>query len=359
MIKVGVIGCGYAAKTFHIPLITVSDSFELTAISSSQGQALKSQFPQVSVFDRAEDLIANADVNLVVITAPNNSHYPIAKKCLENGLNVIVEKPMVTTSAEAQELGNIARQGSLLLSVFHNRRWDGDFLTVKRLIANQRLGDLRLFESHFDRFRPTVRQRWREQPGQGSGIWFDLGSHLVDQALNLFGLPEALTARCLPLREGSKTTDYFHVQLHYKNHEVVLHASSFSAAPNNRFRLEGTKASFTKYGLDPQEQQLKDGANPKDSHYGVEDELNYGRLYSESSSEPIETDQGCYQQYYIGISAALESGADNPVNPQDGVEVLKILELAEESSANGIRLAVPKAIPEILQPASVDSTNGQ
>jgi scyllo-inositol 2-dehydrogenase (NADP+) len=144
MIKVGVIGCGYSAKTFHIPLITVSDSFELTAISSSQGQALKSQFPQVSVFDRAEDLIANADVNLVVITAPNNNHYPIAKKCLENGLNVIVEKPMVTNSAEAQELVNIARQGSLLLSVFHNRRWDGDFLTVKRLIANQRLGDLGL-----------------------------------------------------------------------------------------------------------------------------------------------------------------------------------------------------------------------
>jgi scyllo-inositol 2-dehydrogenase (NADP+) len=344
MIKVAVIGYGYSAQTFHIPLINASDSFELAAISSSQKDLLERHYPQVLVFDTAEKLIASAAVDLVVITAPNDAHYPIAKQCLECGINVVVEKPMVTTSTEAQELTTIARERSLLLSVFHNRRWDGDFLTIKKLLDNNLVGDVRFFESHFDRFRPRVRQRWREQPGQGSGVWFDLGSHLVDQAISLFGLPEALTARCLTLRKGSKTTDYFHVLLHYNDLEVVLHASSFSAAPNVRFRLEGTGGSFVKYGLDPQEQQLTSGITPNDPCYGEEDADNYGRFYTESSTELIETEQGCYQQYYAEISAALALGADNPVNPEEAVEVLKILELAEISSVKGIRLAVPKSI---------------
>jgi len=344
MIKVAVIGYGYSAQTFHIPLINASDSFELAAISSSKKDLLERHYPQVLVFDTAEKLIASAAVDLVVITAPNDAHYPIAKQCLEYGINVVVEKPMVTTSTEAQELTTIARERSLLLSVFHNRRWDGDFLTIKKLLDNNLVGDVRFFESHFDRFRPRVRQRWREQPGQGSGVWFDLGSHLVDQAISLFGLPEALTARCLTLRKGSKTTDYFHVLLHYNDLEVVLHASSFSAAPNVRFRLEGTGGSFVKYGLDPQEQQLTSGVTPNDPCYGAEDADNYGRFYTESSTELIETEQGCYQQYYAEISAALALGADNPVNPEEAVEVLKILELAEISSVKGIRLAVPKSI---------------
>jgi len=348
MLKVGVIGCGYSAKTFHIPLINASDSFQLVAISSSQKDAVASEYPQATIFETAQDLISSADVDLVVITAPNDAHYPIAKQCLENGLNVVVEKPMVTTSIEAQELIEIARERSLLLSVFHNRRWDGDFLTVKKLLDQAVVGDVRLFESHFERFRPVVRQRWREQAGLGSGIWFDLGSHLVDQAVSLFGLPDALTARCLPLREGSETTDYFHVLLHYQNLEVVLHASCFSAAPNNRFRLEGTKGSYIKYGLDPQEPQLKNGMTPNDRGYGVEDTQDHGRLYFESSSELIKTEQGCYQKYYAEICEAIESGTDNPVDPEDAVEVLKILELAEKSSVNGTTLLVPKPLSNRL-----------
>ena len=344
MIKVGIIGFGYSAKTFHIPLINASQSFELTAISSSQKNLLATEYPQFLVFDTAQDLIAGADINLVVITAPNEAHYPIAKQCLESGLNVIVEKPMVTTSIEAQELIDIARERSLLLSVFHNRRWDGDFLTLQKIVHKTVVGDVRLFESRFDRFRPTVRQRWREQPGPGSGIWFDLGSHLVDQTIRLFGLPKALTARCLPMRDDSKTTDYFHVLLHYKNLEVILHGSSFSAAPNIRFRLEGSKGSFVKYGLDPQEQQLKNGASPNDSCYGLEAEQDFGCFYSEYSSELIKTEPGCYQQYYAEVSNAIESGADNPVSPEDAVNVLKILELAEKSSAKGTTLSVPKSL---------------
>ncbi len=342
MIKVGVIGYGYSAKTFHMPLIKTSKSLELAAISSSQKETVGVKYPHVSIFETAQGLITSGNLELVVITAPNDVHYQLAKQCLENGINVVLEKPMVTTSLEAEELVNIAKERSLILSVFHNRRWDGDFLTVKKLLDNNLIGDIRFFESHFDRFRPTVRQRWREQPGQGSGIWFDLGSHLVDQAISIFGSPEAITARCLPLREGSKTTDYFHVLLHYKNLEVVLHASSFSAAPNNRFRVEGTKGSYVKYGLDPQEEQLKNGITPNQSSYGVEIAEHYGIFYSDSSSELIETKDGCYHQYYSGITEAIQSGGSNPVNPEDIVEVLRILELAEKSSINGETLSVCK-----------------
>ncbi|TWX72925.1 oxidoreductase [Colwellia sp. C1TZA3] len=340
MIKVGVIGYGYSAKTFHIPLIETSEYMELVAINSSQKELVREQYPNIFIFDTAQALITNANLELIVITAPNGVHYSLAKFCLEHGINVVIEKPMVTTSVEAQELVDLAKEHALLLSVFHNRRWDGDFLTVKKLLQNNQLGDVRYFESHYDRFRPTVRQRWREQAGKGSGIWFDLGSHLVDQAINLFGLPEALTARCLPLRIGSETTDYFHVLLHYENLEVVLHASSFLAAPNMRFRIEGTKGSFIKYGFDPQEAQLKKGISPKNALYGVENEEEYGRLYTEFASTAIATQQGCYNQYYLEIVQAIKLAGANPVNPADVVEVLSILELAEISSESGKKMMI-------------------
>ena len=332
MIRVGIIGFGYSAKTFHIPLIEANDSFIFTSISSSQQASLKEKYPHVSIYESPEELVANGELDLVIITAPNDVHYSLAKLCLENDIHVVLEKPMTTTSLEAQSLVTLAKERSLVLSVFHNRRWDGDFLTVKKLLEENRLGDVRYFESHFDRFRPNVRNRWRELPGPGSGIWFDLGSHLVDQAMCLFGIPKSITARCLTMRENAKATDYFHVQLHYENLEVVLHASSFSAVPNCRFRVEGTKGSYVKYGLDVQEEQLKDGVSPNDSSYGLEGEEGFGRLYSEASSELIESEQGCYQQYYIKLAEVLNSEGHNPVDPEGAVTVIQILELAERSS---------------------------
>ena len=308
---------------------------QLAAISSSKLSIVKVNHPSVTLFDSADKLITSGNIDLVIITAPNHVHFKLVKLCLESGVHVVVEKPMVTTSVEAQELVSIAKKRALVLSVFHNRRWDGDFLTVQKLLRENKLGEIKYFESHYDRFRPLVRQRWREEPGPASGIWYDLGSHLVDQTITLFGLPEALTARCLSLRNDSKTTDYFHVQLHYSGHEAVLHASSFAAAPNNRFRLEGSEGSFIKYGFDPQEEQLKNGLMPDQLGYGVEGKPQYGSLYSETSVELIETEMGCYQQYYQGIASAINIGGSNPVNSIDAVAVLKILELAEESSLTG------------------------
>ena len=335
MIRVGIIGFGYSAKTFHIPLIEAIDSFIFTSISSSQGAAVKEKHPYVSVYESPEALVASGEVDLVIITAPNDVHYSLAKLCLENDIHVVLEKPMTTTSLEAQSLVALAKERSLVLSVFHNRRWDGDFLTVKKLLKERQLGDVRYFESHFDRFRPNVRERWREQPGPGSGIWFDLGSHLVDQAICLFGIPNSVTARCLPMRENTKTTDYFHVQLHYENLEVVLHASSFSAAPNCRFRIEGTRGSYVKYGLDPQEEQLKSGLTPNDAAYGTESEEEFGHLYLESSSELIVSEQGCYQAYYEELAKTINAVGGNPVSPVDAGIVIRIIELAESSSELG------------------------
>ena len=347
MIKVGIIGYGYSTKTFHIPLIEASQQFDLVAISSSQSEVVKDKYPFITVFRTAAELISNAIVDLIVIAAPNQAHYSLAKSCMQQGLHVILEKPMVTNSLQGQLLVEFAKKYSVILSVFHNRRWDGDFLTVKKLLNNMVLGDkgdlgkkggigdIRYFESHFDRFRPVVRKRWKEESGPGGGIWFDLGSHLVDQAICLFGLPDSVTGRCLTSRENSEVTDYFHVILHYKQFEAVLHASSFAAGPNRRFYMEGTKGSFIKYGFDPQEEQLKKGISPSEKGFGAERPQEYGTLYHENKKRQVETEVGCYQHFYVGIANAIKNGIDCPVNCEDAINVIKILELAEESSRAG------------------------
>ncbi len=335
MIKTGITGYGYSARTFHLPLIESSGQFEFAAVSTSRPEDVRLKYPSVQIYKTAHDLITSSDVELIIITAPNDVHFDLAKLCLLNGKHVVLEKPMVTKSSEAEQLIVLAEKQCLVLSVFHNRRWDGDFLTVKKIIEEKSIGDIRYFESHFDRFRPEVKKRWREMPGPGSGIWFDLGSHLADQAIYLFGLPEALTARCLMTRENSETVDYFHVQLHYKNLEVVLHASSFCAGPNRRFHIEGTGGSYIKYGLDPQEDQLKNGMIPTDTDYGIEEKEKFGTLFNGTETKKIETAAGCYQHYYSGIAGAVNNKDICPVKSEDAQNIIKILELAEVSSLTG------------------------
>ncbi len=335
MIKTGVIGYGYSAKTFHLPLIVSSKQFELSAISTSRSEEVRLKFPSISIFNTVHDLITTSGVELIIITAPNDVHFSLAKICLENGKHVVLEKPMVTTSSEAEELAEFAETQGLILSVFHNRRWDGDYLTVKKIIEEKLIGDIRYFESHFDRFRPEVKKRWREMPRAGNGIWYDLGSHLIDQAVCLFGLPESLTARCLLLKKNSEATDYFHVLLHYKKLEVVLHASSFCAGPNKRFHIEGTKGSFIKYGFDPQESHLKKGMLPSETNFGIEGKEKFGTLYNGTKAIKVDTEAGCYHQYYSGIANAINNKKVCPVKCEDALNIIKILEQAEISSRSG------------------------
>ncbi|EKF9442414.1 oxidoreductase [Vibrio cholerae] len=339
-LKVGVIGYGYSAKTFHLPFIDSLESLTLSAISSSQQQMVQEDWPQIAYFDSAQRLITESDVDLVVITAPNDVHFSLAKLALEHGKHVIVEKPFVTQIEQGRTLIELARQQGLLLSVFHNRRWDGDFLTVKKLIEQGQLGDVKVFESHFDRYRPVVRQRWREQAQEGGGILFDLAPHLLDQALVLFGLPQSLSADCRMMRPEATTIDYFDLQLYYPQHVVRLHANLYSPEPNVRYQVLGSLGKYVKYGLDPQEDRLKAGERPTHPQWSQEMPEQYGILYHAEGSENVITELGGYQHYFTQVVEAIRNGAPNPVSAESALQSIQLIELALESSAKGQRLAV-------------------
>ncbi|MCW8345837.1 oxidoreductase [Vibrio sp. ZSDZ65] len=341
-IKTAVIGYGFSAKTFHIPFISSMAEFDLCAISSSQAESVTHDWPTVAHYHTADELLNNSDAELVIITAPNDVHFSLAKKALENNKHVIIEKPFVTQVEDGETLVALAEKQQRVLSVYHNRRWDGDFLTVKKLIEEGKIGDIKHFESHFDRFRPEVRQRWREQTTNGGGILFDLGSHLIDQSLDLFGLPDAITAQCLMLREGSSNVDYFNVTLHYPNHVVLLHGDLFSAAPNHRFSVKGTKGSYEKFGLDPQEERLIAGVSPSEPNWTEEAVEHHGNLYHADSINKVVTEPGNYQHYFATMAEAVRNNGRPPVEANDAIWTIKIIELAMESSRLGKTLTVEK-----------------
>ncbi len=339
-IKTAVIGYGFSAKTFHIPFISGLDEFELCAISTSQKEAVEHDWPAVEYYATAESLLSQSDAELVIITAPNDVHFSLAKMAIENNKHVVLEKPFVTNLADGAALIELAHQHDRLLTVYHNRRWDGDYLTVKKLIDDGVLGDVKSFESHFDRFRPQVRQRWREQSTDGGGILFDLGSHLIDQALQLFGLPESLTAQCLMMRDQSTNVDYFNVVLHYADKQVTLHGDLYSLAPNKRFTVKGSKGCYEKLGLDPQEARLIEGVKPTVLGFGNENPEQFGTLFDEQGSRTIPTESGSYHAYFSQLGDAIRLGLELPVEPQEALWTIKLIELAMESSRLGKTLLV-------------------
>lgn len=340
VIKTAIVGYGFSAKTFHLPFLNALDNFSVTAISSSQAEIVKQDHPNAEHYFTAEEMLQNSDADLVIITAPNNVHYALAKLALENNKHVILEKPFVTKIADGQALIALAKEKSLVLSVYQNRRWDGDFLTVKKLIAENKLGNIKHYESHFDRFRPTTTQRWREQSQDGGGILFDLAPHLIDQALQLFGLPIAVTAQCEIMRAESTNIDYFNLTLHYPDKLALLHASLFSAGPNLRFNIQGDQGQYRKLGLDPQEERLKAGIQPNTADWGKEDEQQYGHLYFADSSQVEETECGGYQHFYLQMADAINNGTKPPVSAEDALWNIRLIELAMESSRLGKKIAV-------------------
>ena len=340
VIKTAIVGYGFSAKTFHLPFLNALDNFAVTAISSSQAEMVKQDHPNAEHYFTAEEMLQNSDADLVIITAPNNVHYALAKLALENNKHVILEKPFVTKIADGQALIALAKENSLVLSVYQNRRWDGDFLTVKKLIAENKLGNIKHYESHFDRFRPNTTQRWREQSQDGGGILFDLAPHLIDQALQLFGLPIAVTAQCEIMRAESTNIDYFNLTLHYPDKLALLHASLFSAGPNLRFNIQGDQGQYRKLGLDPQEERLKAGIQPNTADWGKEDEQQYGHLYFADSSQVEETECGGYQHFYLQMADAIHNGTKPPVSAEDALWNIRLIELAMESSRLGKKIAV-------------------
>lgn len=343
-IRTAIIGYGFSAKTFHIPFIANLPEFELVAISSSQKDTVKQDWPSVAHYSSAEELLLQSDAELVIITAPNEVHFVLAHQALENNKHVILEKPFVTTVADGETLIALAAKKQRLLSVFHNRRYDGDFLTVQKLINQQRLGDVQHFESHFDRFRPQVRQRWREQASDGGGILFDLGPHLLDQTLQLFGMPDAITAQCRIMRENATTVDYFHLVLHYPKMLATLHGDMLSAGPNKRFSVHGSKGSYQKQGLDPQETRLIAGVLPTEDSWADEDASQYGRLYLADEELPVTTERGGYQQYFRAIASAIRHKTPCPVTAEQALLNIKLIELAMQSSRLGQSLKVQQVL---------------
>jgi predicted dehydrogenase len=334
-IRVGLIGYGYAGKTFHAPLIHAVPGLDLTVVGSSRPERVLADFPQVKILSPMETA-THPDLDLIVIATPNDSHFPLAAAAIKAGKHVVVDKPFTLNLTEARELIRLAREHNRLLSVFQNRRWESDILAAKSIIQSGRLGKIIHFEAHMDRFRPLVRQRWREDPGAGAGLWFDLGPHLIDLTLHLFGLPDAVLATFGILRPGGKTDDWAHVQLIYPDLRVVLNATLLSSGGFPRTVLHGTRASWAKYAPDIQEKQLVEGViQPGTKGFG--DDSDPGILFDGATGERTEIPVPPADQigYYIGIRDAIRGEAPVPVSPESAIAVMAVLETTFASGEQG------------------------
>jgi scyllo-inositol 2-dehydrogenase (NADP+) len=340
MIRAGVIGYGLGGMAFHAPLIQAVPELELAAIVTSRADQVHAAYPGVAVVADAAALLADPSIDLVAISTPNDTHMPLARAALAAGKHVVIDKPFALTSGEGEELIALAASRGLVLSAFHNRRWDADFLTVRKLLDSGVLGEVMLYEARWDRFRPEVTDKWKDKPGVG-GTLGDLGPHLIDQMLVLFGMPEALSADIAIQREGARADDYFELTFHYGARRAVLSSTRMVAAPRPRFSLHGTKGSFVKYGLDPQEAALKGGASANDPAHGVEDAGQYGVLtLADGTGETVVSERGDYRRFYSGVARAVAEGMAPPVPAADAVAGLRLIELARASSAEGRRVTL-------------------
>jgi len=331
LINVGLVGFGFAGKVFHAPVIRAVDGLRLTTIVQRSG-AGDARYADVDFVRSVDDLLTRA-IDLVVIATPNPSHHPIAKQCLLAGRHVVIDKPFAPALPEAEELVLLAKEKGRILSVYQNRRYVGDFVTLQRLLSEGALGRIVVYESHFDRFRPEQKPgAWRERPGPGSGVWFDIGPHLLDQAFVLFGTPRAIGADIRIEREGGAVDDAFDVTLHYPHLRAVLRASMLAASPGPSFAVYGTGGSFIKYGVDSQEAALKAGRMPGEPDWDVDPPALYGILTTPEGARTIPTIPSSYTQYYENVRDAILEKAELAVTPQQALDVMRGLELAVASN---------------------------
>lgn len=337
-IDVGLIGFGIAGRSFHAPIIHAVSGLRLAAIVQRSSSSAAEVYPDARIVRSIEELLAIDTIRLVAIATPNDSHFPCAKQSLEAGRDVVVDKPFTTTLDEAKQLVALAEKLGRLITVYQDRRWDGDFQTVRQLLESGELGRLVRFESYYDRFRPNLRPgAWREKPGPGSGILFDLGPHLIDQALFLFGLPEFVEADVRVERDACVTDDAFDILLHYPNGlRAALHATMLAAAVRPHYVLLGTKGSFVKCALDPQEALLRAGQSPGGPNWGVDPEENWGTLTlsdgTTATKRVIPTARGDYRGFYENVRDAMLGRASLAVTPPHALNVMRVLELAREGS---------------------------
>jgi scyllo-inositol 2-dehydrogenase (NADP+) len=336
----GLVGFGLAGSVFHAPLIGAVPRLRLSKVSTSQVAAAE-KFGLEPVASAAS-IIDDPAIDVVVIASPNHTHDALAEAALRSGKHVVVDKPLAASSEEADRLIALAAERGLTLTVFHNRRWDSDFLTVQELLGGERIGEVLLFEAFWDRFRPSVNDHWKEDARAGGGLLNDLGPHLIDQVLCLFGTPRAVTGDIGLQREGSAVDDYFDLRFDYDRLRVRLGASNLVTAPRSRFQLFGTQASFIKQGLDPQQSQLRDGLAPAAPGYGVEPAEQLGILTErDGTAEPVRGTAGRWAHFYEQLVAALDGVGPVPVDPKDASRGLALIELARRSATEGRTLHVP------------------
>jgi predicted dehydrogenase len=345
-VKTGLVSFGISSRTFHAPFLTTMPEFELVTVLERSGDTAVQKYPAVRVVRTIEDLLKQDDIELVVITSPNETHFPYAKLAMEAGKHVILEKPFTNTSAEAMELVNISKATGKICAVYHNRRYVADYLTMKQIHEQKLLGDLHEFEAHYDRYRPDPRTYglWREKPVAGSGVFYDLGSHLLDQSLQYFGHPKHILADIRKQKPYSLVDDYFDVRLDYGFLKVILKAGMLVREMGPRFMMHGTKGSFIKYGEDRQEELLKAGQLPVGDNWGKEPESQYGLIHTEINGtvvrEAYPSVQGGYGGFYHNIYRTLREGATLKEKPEHGHNVIRLIELAFESSEKQCRIPV-------------------
>ncbi|PTM53306.1 oxidoreductase [Desmospora activa] len=340
-LRVGIIGYGLAGSVFHAPLIeSVPGLNWVSVVTTSKREEVIRTHPQVEVKADAEALFSDPVVDLVVVATPNDSHFSLARQALLAGKHVVVDKPFVIHSWQGEELDKLAKERGRVLSVFHNRRWDNDFLTLRSCIESGRLGEVHTYHAQWNRYRPHVRDRWRERDEVGAGTLYDLGSHLIDQVLTLFGEPETVTADVLAQRQGTAVPDYFHLVLAYgERRRVVLRGGSMVKGESPRFEVHGDRGSFIKFGLDSQEEALKAGKRPGQPEWGEDDARLYATLSldvdGQAFFERVPTRPGAYECYYQKVRDAVKGTAAIPVTAAEATRVIRVIELAMESHAQG------------------------
>lgn len=343
MVRIGIVGFGMAGRVFHAPLITSVEGLELAAVVERHTDEAAARYPGIATHRSLEALLSDDSLQLIVVATPSGTHSDVARKVIEAGKNLVVDKPMAAHSSEIAELARLARERGVKLFPFHNRRWDGDFLTVQKLLYEGTLGRLVHFESRMDRWNPgAARRPWKNDPAQGGGVLLDLGTHLADQALFLFGKPLGVSAEVDRERNGDGANDAFNVRLRYEGFRVTLGANALSSPAGPRFVVRGIKGNYRKLGVDPQEAALNKITRIADPdsgpHWGEERAEAWGTLHVDVDggivSRPVETIAGNYRRFYSAVPDALQGNASPLATPTEAWRVARVLEWAQESSDN-------------------------